>query len=110
MLKTALVTLLLIASPVVSAFADNNARLAVLRENAELFGFVSAGADYCENLTLADIPEVKRAIEVLSSSQLVGPDFEKTNAMTIDGILRDREGSCAMLARNFHWFYRETRR
>lgn len=105
------VSLVLLAAlvPIAPVLADSNARLTELRQNAELFGFVSAGADYCDNLTLADIPEVRQAIEVLSSSRLVSGDFEKTNTMTIEGIRRDREGSCAMLARNFHWFYQETR-
>ena len=109
MLKTVFLVLLVISMPITSALADSNGRLAELRQNAELFGFVSAGADHCENLTLADIPEVRRAIEVLSTNRIVARDFEKTNTMTIESIERDQAGSCAMLARNFHWFYRETR-
>ncbi|MEM9107493.1 MAG: hypothetical protein AAGC96_17735 [Pseudomonadota bacterium] len=101
-----LLAILMLSAPV---FADGDTRLAELKQNAELFGFVSAGANHCDNLTLADIPEVRRAIQVLSSNQLVSRDFEKTNTMTIEGIERDREHSCAMLARNFHWFYQETR-
>ena len=109
MLRTISILLPIVVVPISPAFADNNTRLVELRQNAELFGFVSAGADHCDNLTLADIPEVKRAIEVLSSNQLVSGHFEKTNAMTVEGIRRDHDRSCAMLARNFHWFYRETR-
>ena len=110
MLRSVSIVLLVALLPWTAAQADSNARLTELRQNAELFGFVTAGADHCENLTLADIPEVRHAIEVLSSSHVVSGDFEKTNAMAIEGIRRDREASCAMLARNFHWFYRETRR
>ena len=109
MLRTVFIALFFVSLPIAPALADNSQKLAELRQNAELFGFVSAGADHCDNLTLADIPEVRRAIEVLSTNRMVSRDFEKTNAMTVEGIERDQEGSCAMLARNFHWFYRETR-
>ncbi len=109
MLRTMSILLPLVIVPIMPAVADSNTRLAELRQNAELFGFVSAGADHCDNLTLADIPEVRQAIEVLSSNQLVSRHFEKTNAMTIEGIRRDHDRNCAMLARNYHWIYRETR-
>ena len=62
MLKSAPILLVAAILPIVPAFAEGNPKLEELRRNAELFGFVSAGADYCQNLTLADIPEVKRAI------------------------------------------------
>ncbi len=110
MLKRALIVLIpslaLSTTPVAAATQEEK-----VMEYAHMFGFISAGADRCRNLTLARIPEVRKAVRVYrqSESRAVRDTFYQARNAAIRKIRQKPQEACSVLATNFPWFFEETR-
>ncbi len=94
-----------------STSAQMDDRLEEVLEFAQMFGYVSGAANQCRNLTVAKIPEVREAIRVYRRSETpaVRQQFKESRKTAIAGVRKDREQTCAFMAKTFPWFFEETR-
>ena len=108
-LRRLMLVALLLAAIAPPAQADN--RLEQVLEFAEMFGFISGTANKCPNLTLAKTPELQEAIRVYwrSDTRAVRERFHEARRIAMAGVRKDREETCAFMAKTFPWSFEETR-